>query len=386
VSALILSIISSLNGIKLKSIFQIQRDLLYLHWYIFVVIFSLVYYFFIYYDISAIYKIFLVISFHSVIYIYFLKNSKKTAIQTLTPIFLAHLSHAIVVIILRIIDFQDSSSIFDGEVNLNVKAVVLGLFGIEMNRVEYPFTGGFNNFAIYLGGITLFFLYLSIKHRKITPLLAALLSFAVVLTLDTRITIMLIIFLVLVFPLYRLIAQIPFIVIILVVIFGPLLLYLILPMMDGQAIVENMNRSQGDLESGNSRFFIWAISISKLTYFDVESVIGYGYQGHYTSGASKMWAFVFKNWINAEMKSPHSSILSCLFDYGVAGTVVYLSLLKQLWIKARHFVSKHGNWSFIAFILFYITAGFTETLSGLYNFNFFLLSTSIFMGILMHSK
>jgi hypothetical protein len=266
-----------------------------------------------------------------------------------------------------------------------MNAVLLSHLGLNMSRVQFPLEAGFNNYAVYIGGvfclsISMFFFH---KKRRLITGFAAAVFLATLLCVDSRSSlyfpfiILVIIYVVkswqsrfkkTTYPRIFSIAPI-------FVILGPLLFLYITPIISQIPELEFISRGGNELKTGNSRYIIWNMAVEWLGEFQPKQIIGYGLHGHYGSGVSKRWAYMFVGWKDSEVKSPHNTALSAIFDYGYIGFLIYLGLLFNLFKKIRFMWNAGSNLTYplISFLLYTIFAGISESMGNLYFLNFLLL-------------
>ncbi|HVX49982.1 MAG TPA: O-antigen ligase family protein [Chitinophagaceae bacterium] len=279
------------------------------------------------------------------------------------------------------------SSAFNGDIVLS-KAVMLSYFGINMKRIEFPFVNGFNSYAVYVGAllsITMPLATLVKKHRLITRG-SSIIFVATILCTDSRAAlitpILITIFLWFIrnkkdfSPGYRFLS--------LIIIVGPVLFLSLVPFLISTLGLEAaLSRSSGDIESGNSRFLIWAICAAQFLAFKPMDIIGYGEFGHLGSGASKLWAYLFGSYNDAELTNPHNTMFSLIFDYGYIGLLVYICIVWQCLGRLRLIWQHNRPMAFclFSFMLYALVAGISEALGGMYEFNFMLVFYMIVLVI-----
>jgi hypothetical protein len=278
------------------------------------------------------------------------------------------------------------------EVSLG-QALFLNQLGINIERVNFPFSPGYNSYSIIVGVLLMISLFglIYIKKHKILMILGILFSTATILLIDTRSALLypFVIFISLFFitkktasP--RLLWLIP-----LICVFGSTLMLLLLNFAAQIPALSFLARSSDDFETGNARSFIWLQSSLEFINFKSIHLIGYGEFGHYKSGASSHWAGLFSRWgDSADFATPHSSFYSILFDYGYIGLGVilllqykFLAIIKKNWKEYRELCTL-----MLAFILYYNLIGVTETAQGFYSPNMltFFIIFSIFVFMIEH--
>lgn len=259
--------------------------------------------------------------------------------------------------------------------NEEAEGVLLSLIGINTGRVQFPLAGGLNNYATILGALltlTLTYIFILKKKRALNIGIACFIGVSILL-IDSRaaiiVPLLILAFLYLLFNKKQInfLKWAP-----LLVVVGPPIIMLVLPIIAQTDLVSSLSRSSGDIATGNSRFLIWGIAYTSFLNFTPMHLIGFGEFGHFGSGTSKLWAFLFNSWENSEMKSPHNSMLSILFDMGYLGLLIYLLLIFQFFqrIISTWTIRRESCILYTGFMLYNIIAGFTETITGFYSPNF----------------
>ena len=267
----------------------------------------------------------------------------------------------------------------------SMNAVLLSHLGLNINRVQFPLEAGFNNYAVYIGGAFCLSISMFIFHNKrrlITGFSSAV-FLATLLFVDSRSSLyfpFLITIMIYLGKLWqsrfnktklpRIFALAPIIVII-----GPLMFLYITPIISQIPELEFISRGGNELKTGNSRYVIWNMAVEWLANFQPEQLIGYGLHGHYGSGMSKKWAYLFVGWRDPEAKSPHNTALSAIFDYGYIGLIIYMALLFNLFKKIRLMWNNGSKLAYplLSFMLYILFAGISESMGNLYFLNFTLL-------------
>ena len=215
-------------------------------------------------------------------------------------------------------------------------AVMLSYFGISLQRVIFPLVNALNEYSIYIGSIFGLSLWLSIvyKKQKFLLLFTTFVTLAVLLFVDSRAALLYPVFFVIIsyiiykFNFKRIKLLFPFLAFL--VILGPILLVNLLPAISGNSAVSTaLSRHTNDIATGNTRFAIWSMATETFKNFDPIQIVGYGQTGHYGSGASLRWQYLFNGWKYSDMKSPHDTALSVLFDIGYVGLIIYILLIYQ---------------------------------------------------------
>jgi hypothetical protein len=259
------------------------------------------------------------------------------------------------------------------EINLG-KSVSLAFFGIDKDRANFPFTPGFNSYGV-ISGVVFLFSLLGVsfdKQNRKKLILGLAVSALSLLLVDTR-SVILFSFLLFFIYLYKsYFSKTPklFWLIPLIGIIGPFLVSIIILFFSDIIDFSSLQRSKEDLTSFNGRNFIWFQSTLEFISFKVTHIFGYGDYGHYKSGVSEKWAYIFGNFGDkASFTSPHSFLLSVLFDYGYIGLFFYLYYQYKILIliKNNWFKNLKLNILLVNFIFYWNLIGITETTHGFYN-------------------
>jgi len=275
--------------------------------------------------------------------------------------------------------------------SLGTEAMILSKLGLSVTRVSFPFVTGSNTFSgivglhVLIGHFAIFYL----KERNILLIFFQMINLIVLLLIDTRSAIILLLLvpfgILFVMKLNRpkLLLVIPFI-----AFAGPFLLPLMLQLISKIEFFSFLERSKGDLETGNSRLLINLISISEMIEFKPTHLLGYGEFGHYTSGKSLVWSNLFETSYNdSDIKSPHSTFFSMFFDIGYLGLIAYFfTLLSSVYMAIKTWKIFYPiNLIIAAYLLYYVMIGLTETYYGFYStIQLFHFSALILMQLVLY--
>lgn len=249
-------------------------------------------------------------------------------------------------------------------------AVMMGGIGIHMTRVNFPFSPGYNSYSSLVGILFYIGLYGVIfikRYRKLMYCLA-IGSMLTILFVDTRTAFLIPLFLIPLFYVLRKTNKPKIKLLPLITVFGNIIIIFLLTIVAQIPELSFLERSSGDLESGNSRVIIWGFSALEFLSFKWIHLIGYGEYGQYASGVSQSWAYIFSKWENPEFTSPHSSLFLILFDYGYLGLFLVVLIQYKIIKVVNSFwnVSRSMSILLISFILYWNFIGMTESFFGLY--------------------
>lgn len=258
------------------------------------------------------------------------------------------------------------------------------LTGVNYPRVHFLFSNGFNNYGAIVGLLLIFSLigWKIIRQSKRVFVIGVLSSIITLLFIDTRTAMVfpILIFL-FIFHSYRFYKKPKFLWLLPVLtVFGSNLLLLVLGLFN-TPFFKSFSRSASDFSTANSRSFIWLFSSLEFLNFKDIHLIGWGEYGHYESGVSKNWKFIFETWDNSELMSPHSNFYMILFDYGYLGLllIVLLQILVISVVKKYWSIDREICLYIVSFFLYWNLLGMTESFFGFYANNIMY----IFIGVLM---
>jgi O-antigen ligase len=266
------------------------------------------------------------------------------------------------------------------------KAILLSNFGINIERVQFPFVSGINSFASVVGSVLVLSLsfYFNTKKNKVFVMLS-LITFTIILfLLDSRTSLVypfLSLFFIWFFRFYKL--KKPLMVFPILPFILPVLLLLFLQIFQNSSFINSVSRNNEDVSSANGRLVIWGTSLIELMNFKSIHLIGYGQYGHFASGASKIWSVLFSKWRNSELIHPHNTVLMIFFDYGYIGLVFFVVFLYNIMKKIYTFweVDKFFANVFLSFMIYFLLIGISESYFGMYYLN----AMYIFLAVIMTS-
>ncbi|RRB04228.1 O-antigen ligase family protein [Larkinella rosea] len=273
------------------------------------------------------------------------------------------------------------------EGDFSQSAMLLSRLGIEMDRIQFPLTGGFNSYGSSIGGIFTITLITFFVVKKKTLFLGMMIAsfFLTLLLIDTRSALFYpIVILGLILFLKSQNKYIPsFKYLILLLLFGPVIFSTVTFAMSNLDIFQTIARSQDDLHSGNARTIIWGMSTNEFLNFRPIHLIGFGEYGQKGSGVSSNWSYIFEGWKNSELTSPHNTSFSILFDCGYIGLITYIILHIQLISRLKYIYNHDRPIAYIygGFVLYNLLTGITETLNGFYFFHYFVLFCLVTVSI-----
>ena len=270
------------------------------------------------------------------------------------------------------------------DTEIGYSLILQTLTGVSFTRIQFPFSNGFNNYGAIVGLLFMFSLlgWKFLNKNKFIFIIGVFSSFFTLLFIDTRTAIffpiLIFIFSIMFFKKNkkpRLLWTLP-----LLTIFGSNFLLIILGVLNTN-FFQAFSRSNTDFATANGRVFIWPFSSLEFLKFKTIHLIGWGEYGHYKSGVSKNWEFIFQNWKNPELSTPHSTFYVILFDYGYLG-LLFIFLLQFIvikTIKAFWNSDKVTCIFIISFFVYWNLLGMTESFFGFYAHNIMY----IFIGVLM---
>lgn len=254
------------------------------------------------------------------------------------------------------------------------KAVVLGYFGLDMERILFPLAPGITSFGVISGLSFIISYYLfknNIYSNKIISYLAILTSLFVLLTTDSRGAILSVIITLIIINFYKLslrnngkLISLP--IFILVIIFS----YYLLINMSNLSAIQSLSRGE---DIGSGRTIIWLYAVNFIKDFNLSHLFGFGYMGHAASGLSEQYKYLFYGWNTAapETVSLHNAILQIFIDYGYIGTILFFIIIYYSLSYSHRLYKREKYLPIIIFISIIIYLTVTGIFSLSYNIYFF---------------
>ncbi|WP_138995125.1 O-antigen ligase [Larkinella sp. C7] len=313
----------------------------------------------------------------------FIMNSKKNINKIFSSIIAPFSLFCLLNLILWTINYKVNDT---EEINIG-QAIMLSNFGFTIDRVSFPLGFGVNNYGTLIGAILILSItsFIFIKNNKSIYIFTIAICIITLLLLDSRASLLNAILIVLL-CLYiynknaiNLVKYIPYI-----AVFGPIFYMVTIPLLSQNEIISGLTRNSQELVTGNSRFFIWGIALNELSNFQIEHIFGFGEYGHYKSGASLIWSSFFGDYEKNDLKSPHNTVLSIVFDYGYIGLAIYIYILIDISKKIRSLwpINKNISIIFTSFYFYLVLIGITEATFGLYilqfNYLFYTFTLSLY--------
>jgi O-antigen ligase len=283
---------------------------------------------------------------------------------------------------------------FEGFEELEIgKSVTLGLFGLDVDRVKFPFVQGINSFASVVGSVFTISL-IALSHAKSkqsrTILIFSICVLVIVLFLtDSRASLFYPILILLgvkairMFNFKKILSIFPFFPLV-----GPFIIVIALSLIAQSGAFEAVSRNSEETATGNGRLVIWGIALNEFLNFQLIHLIGYGEFGHYASKASFAWAHLFEKWSNGELTHPHNTVLMIIFDYGYLGLLYFILFLKNVAknIKIQWERNIYLTDVALGFMIYFVLIGTTESFYGFYYLNSIYIFFSISLIILINNK
>ena len=254
------------------------------------------------------------------------------------------------------------------------RAVVLGYFGLDMERILFPLAPGITSFGVISGlsfVISFNFFKNNIYSNKTIAYLAILTSLFALITTDSRGAILAVILTLIFIKIYTLFFRkngklIGLPTLLLVIMFS----YYFLISMSNSSAVQSLSRGE-DIASG--RTIIWLYAIDFIRDFNLSHLFGFGYMGHAASGLSEQYKYLFYGWNTAtpETVSLHNAMLQIFIDYGYLGTIIFIIILYYSLSYSHRLYKKEKYLPIISFLAIIIYLTITGIFSLSYNIYFF---------------
>lgn len=161
--------------------------------------------------------------------------------------------------------------------------------------------------------------------------------------------------------------------------FGPILMFLILPLLVNFDAFASLSRGDNDLASGNSRFFIWGLVANDFSNGESLSPLGFGDGGLYKTPSYQGISEIFEQYEDIVINS-QNSIITIILDFGLLSLGIFLAILilginniKKYWLRNKILNTMLG-----AILVYLLLIGLTEAVIGMYYQNGFVVFLYIF--------
>ena len=146
----------------------------------------------------------------------------------------------------------------------------------------------------------------------------------------------------------------------------PLIVIGVTALIASSSLDSTLSRGSGQFQevaTATGRIYIWKGSWEVLKHINIQELYGWGAAGHFTSGASLHYAFVFPGNPNALAVFTHNIVLQTIFDTGLIGLVLLVLVVWITWRDLWNYVRRNPS-SFalacLAILLVIILSGATE--------------------------
>ena len=126
-----------------------------------------------------------------------------------------------------------------------------------------------------------------------------------------------------------------------------------------QTYFEGLSRTTDSLVS--YREIIWLLAIQFILKNPLDFIFGYGFMGHYISGVSENYSFLFMNWREPLKASLHNTYLQMIYDCGMIGFSLLVIIIKKVTKKLSSESNKNEFSKIMLWALGYlIISGLTD--------------------------
>lgn len=262
-------------------------------------------------------------------------------------------------------------------------SILMGMIGFDsFNRVNFYLVGGVNSYGALNGVclvLSLMSMYFRIHTRKISWIYCVTFLSLAFLT-DSRGSLIFALFSVVIAIFYHFRRRFLFLKLLPYLVFlAPFIMFLLFPLLANLDSLSSFARSDNDLATGNSRFFIWAIIFNDLINNSGFTFFGNGDGGLYLTQSYKLIADLFSSYEDIVINS-QNSIISVFLDFGF----VALILLFVILFKGINYIKRRFEWNpkllatFSASLIYILLIGVTEAIVGMYYQNGFVIFIYVF--------
>ncbi len=287
--------------------------------------------------------------------------------------------------ILQIIFFFAFPTMTSGEEAESGK--LMEMFGIPLQKRGFPLMGQAhpNSLGMVIGGgfgmllYSYFFLKNIPRWSKRLMIAGMFCALLIILVADSRGTFMNALLAPLAIFLLRKFANLKVLLVLIIAL--PVMQFVMLFLLTtygDSALLQNFSRGDNDLETGNSRAFIYKYSSEELAQFKDVHLWGYGMYGPYKAGFTKHYISKFGKDITKERKLissiSHNSVFQTIFDTGYIGLLFFL--LTLFTVMKRSIMLYERGFRFVlgilVFFLYFALSGISESAMGIYNYGYWL--------------
>jgi len=269
-----------------------------------------------------------------------------------------------------------------------IKCSMLGLMGINSNRILFPIATNINAFGT-IAGFVIFLGWFLLRNNRILSVFSFVGLVGIIsgvycnLYADSRAAL---IFAIITISLYEILpANLRFIskylpILILII---PLLFVIISPYTNQLSILNDLSRNETDAMDLGGRFFIWKTAISELSNFRINHLFGFGWYGQSGLGLFNGYRKVSNGFLNPEKISMHNFALQHIIDTGYLGIIIFLILLYLLY---QYYLSENNktNLMVIFSVNYLVLTSATEINLNVYSISFFFFLLLVISNIFSH--
>jgi O-antigen ligase len=282
-------------------------------------------------------------------------------------LFAIAMAPAVYVVANAIMNFGGLQSPVASGVSEGHKAVLLQYVGLSSVRTKFPLATSINLFSIVVAATLASVIIMRLRvptkmPRKIAWSIIAACLYCLLLG-DSRGALVVVIVVIVIFAIR---IRIPGALVAGIVPLLPLMVIGVTSLLAKTSLDTTLSRSSSQFEeaaTATGRIYIWKGSWEVLKHFSVEELYGWGAAGHYTSGASRYYAFVFPGNPEALKIFTHNIALQTIFDTGYIGLALLMLVVGMTWRRLWIYTSQNPRSFAIAclvILLVIILSGATE--------------------------
>jgi len=270
-------------------------------------------------------------------------------------------------------------------------ALMLGLLGVQHERVQFPIAAGLNNYAILCGAGFVYSIAFLKQHdfifSRLYFLIVAIVAMISILLVDSRGALFfafITAFSIIAFSatvwkrVYLVVVVVPLI---------PVLMYYALSsiLSTGSPVATDLFvRSTYLADPGSGREIVWFAALDHLIDFNFSHLFGYGLYGQATSGIANFYDELFPLSDSPALITLHNFSLQMIFDVGYVGlgiTLLYIFLLMKGLSKKVESKQQFEYFWRLTILVYLLLMGSTEAVPSLYFADVFLIFVIAVIGI-----
>jgi len=313
-----------------------------------------------------------------------LESDQERRLLSFEILLLSVVVYVVVNVILKILGFEPTKHIFDYSMTGYGKAKILGLLGMSADRDLFPLTSGLTTFGAISGLSTLICFYFLRSSKNgyflLISMVGMLLSLYALTISDARAAIAWVMVLILLELVIKKKYK-PLVVksILVVSIFFPFVLSAVSGYLASKDAMSTVSRNDSSIGTLNGRVDIWNVVLDRTSVLSLHTIVGWGFEGHKTSGMSDIYKKYFGlHRLHADKTTTHNMSLQLFVDVGLIGIFAWVLLI---WSLVRTIELRKLDRRLYMLLAFFLLIGATDAAPTIYQPDLMMAFAIIVLGI-----